>query len=390
MAKFSSNLGQIYVMIQGNEMGEIRVLGVMSGTSCDGLDLAWIEANSSSWQVKLTESQAIDYPWYLQNELRSLGELSPDVPSELVAAIDLEQRWTAWVAAEIQRACREKVGRERDATSLVGFSGQTWYHQPDGRGTRAIGDCAALSMALGLPVVGDYRSADVAAGGRGAPLVPLFDAFTFPDHAACLNLGGIANLSAGKVAGQRIAWDVCACNLLLNRQAARLGLPYDRGGALAAAANADTQTRSALDAWPYLKLEPPKALAAEDFEALHHLLDALPPEVALSTATAHIGAAIARDLQSAAEKPGRVLVTGGGAWNEALLAAIEIGLNAQTQGWVIDRPTADWVDGKEAAAFAWLALRTACGQTTSFASATGAQRDVHGGKLYGNFAAQSF
>ena len=378
----------------GNSLS-VRVLGVMSGTSCDGLDLAWIDANPSHWGLGFRTSKSIDYTPELRRELQALGGLSPDDPADLQAALDLERRWTVWVAAEIQR-----VGL--NGASLVGFSGQTWYHAPDSRGTRAIGDCLALSKALALPVVGDYRSADVAAGGRGAPLVPLFDEFAFPERSACLNLGGIANLSAKQSSSSTsrptigytesgsslVGWDICGCNLLLNRQAARLGLAFDRGGAISSSRSPDLEVLQSLNAWSYLQHDPPKALAAEDLAGLHQLLDDLEPEVALSTATAHIGATIARDLVSACTNPGRVLTTGGGAWNEALLEAIECQLKAANPHWEIERPQAMWVNGKEAAAFAWLALRTAFGEVTSLASATGARRDVHGGKLYGNFAAQ--
>jgi anhydro-N-acetylmuramic acid kinase len=401
LSEFSSNSGQIYNVMKGDKRAKsVCVLGLMSGTSCDGLDLALIDVDLSDWSMQWRAFTSFDYSEDLRSELRALGALSPDNSAELSAALALERRWTNGVIDTVMNALEGELQRELKGScrpELVGFSGHTWYHELHdvlpGR-TRAIGGCQQLADALGLAVVGDYRSADVAAGGRGAPLVPLFDAHVFPEFSACLNLGGIANLSAqrGRAdGGQRVAWDVCGCNLLLNRQAERLGEAYDAGGVLAGAAQMDRATLEKLRRWTHLAAPPPKALSAEDLGGLHALLDALPPAIALATATEHIAEAISAALLAAtAQKNGtaRVLVTGGGAWNHHLLLRLERVLTEMTSRnqcdvkWSVERPEARWVEGKEAAAFAWLALRTLDGRVTSLASATGADADVCGGLIY--------
>lgn len=356
-----------------------RVLGTMSGTSCDGLDLVLLQMDEDGGGVQVLESEGFGYPESLQNRLRGLGEANE------TAALELERDWTLWVIAKAVD-CRDRWSDQHGGLDLMGFSGHTWFHEPGGRGTRAIGDAALLRSALGLPVVADYRSADVAAGGQGAPLVPLFDAMVFGHHAACANLGGIANvtlLSQGETQVVR-AWDVCGCNLLLNRQAQRAGRPFDEGGVLASQGQVDLAVLAKLQTWPYLHRTPPKSLAAEDLSPLHLLLDSIAlPEDAMATAVEWMAQVLARSIMLNGA-PGQILVTGGGAHHGFLLKRWSAHLGNE---WKLDVPSALWIDGKEAAAFAWLAQRTALGKTTSLASVTGATRDVCGGVLFGNFAA---
>lgn len=355
------------------------VLGTMSGTSCDGLDLALcaISDGGGPGSCRLLAFSAVPYTEDWSLRLRRLGERTDEEVREL------EGQWTRWVRAALGEAM-EGWAAEFGTPDLVGFSGHTWYHEPGGRGTAAIGDAAWLAHELGLPVVADYRSADVAAGGQGAPLVPLFDAVVFGRHAACLNLGGIANVTLlPPGVPDVVAWDVAGCNLLLNRQARRLGLRYDDGGEHARKGKVDRDALARMLAWPYLECQPPKSLAAEDLAPLHEVLDAVRlPEDALATGVAWMAEAVSAALAHS-DQPGSVLVTGGGAMNDALTAALAGHL---PKGWCLEVPGPEWVEGKEAAAFAWLAWRTASGRTTSLASVTGAASDVCGGVRFGNFA----
>ena len=165
-----------------------RVIGTMSGTSCDGLDVVLVEIRDGGTAVALLESTAFDYGPAWSERMRGLpAQSDPE-------ALRLEQEWTEWASDRIA-GCLRVWTAIHGPVHLIGFSGHTWYHEPGGRGTRAIGDGALLTRTLGLPVVADYRSADVAAGGQGAPLVPLFDSVVLSSHGACLNLGGIANLT---------------------------------------------------------------------------------------------------------------------------------------------------------------------------------------------------
>ena len=351
-----------------------RVVGTMSGTSCDGLDVVLIEVDPSGMEVMGLAFKAFPYPKAWQERLRTLGSLTD------ADALDLEAEWTDWVMAKLHPLLKD-WSNTHGPLHLLGFSGHTWYHEPRGRGTRAIGDAECLHANLGMSVVADYRSADVAAGGQGAPLVPLFDAMVFPEYAACLNLGGIANVTVQRPGMPVLASDLCGCNLLLNRQAQRMGMPFDRDGRGASAGVVDANALAQLQAWGYLNRPWPKSLAAEDLMGLHSALDMVPrPEDALATAVHWMAEAIA---QGCPEGPGKVLVTGGGAHHPGLVSALRSALSVQ--GLTLNIPEGDWVDGKEAAAFAWLAWRTAHGRPTSLASVTGAAQDVCGGVLYGNF-----
>lgn len=351
-----------------------RVVGTMSGTSCDGLDVVLIEVGPSGVEVNGLAFNAFPYPAAWQERLRALGTLSD------VDALDMEAEWTTWVTAKLRPLLREWAA-DYGPLHLLGFSGHTWYHEPRGRGTRAIGDAERLHADLGVPVVADYRSADVAAGGQGAPLVPLFDAVVFREYAACLNLGGIANVTVQRPEQPVRASDLCGCNLLLNRQAQRMGMPIDQDGRGSGAGVVDAHALAQLHEWDYLNRPWPKSLAAEDLISLHEALDAVSrPEDALATAVQWMAEAIS---QGCPEGPGQVLVTGGGAHHSGLVSALRSALSVK--GLTLNIPERDWVDGKEAAAFAWLAWRTALGRPTSLASVTGAAQDVCGGVLYGNF-----
>lgn len=353
------------------------VLGTMSGTSCDGLDLVLCSIGNGGREVRLEEVAEEAYPEEWADRLRALRDL-PEVEVQR-----LEEGWTRWVAGAIERVLlRWDLRHGRPA--LLGFSGHTWYHEPGGRGTAAIGDAVFLSATLGLPVVADYRSADVAAGGQGAPLVPLFDAQVFRGHAGCVNLGGIVNLTILPSGSDEVrAWDVAGCNLLLNAQSRRLGLGYDAGGEAARQGRVDLEALAGLEAWPYLSRPAPKSLAAEDLDPLHRILDkVVSPRDALATCVEWIARSVADAMRQGAAG-GRVLLTGGGAHNTQLVERMAHHLDP---GWTVEVPTAEWVDGKEAAAFAWLAWRTAHGLTTSLSSVTGAREDVKGGTLYGTFA----
>jgi len=355
-------------------------MGTMSGTSCDGLDVALLEVSSSGLEVRWLALKAFSYDEAMAERLRGLSKLAD------ADVLELETEWTMWVASALAPLVQEwthEVGR----IDLLGFSGHTWYHEPNGRGTRALGNGALLHERLALPVVVDYRGADVAAGGQGAPLVPLFDSVVFPDHGACLNLGGIANLTLlPKTAGDPVrAADLCGANLLLNRQARRLGKIFDRGGEEARRGVVQADAFAQLAAWSYLGRTWPKSLAAEDLAPIHHVLNGIAdPADAAATAVEWIAHCVAKELPPPAEGECTLMVTGGGAHHGFLMERMQARLPG---GWRLVLPEGPWIDGKEAAAFAWLALRTARGLTTSLSSVTGAAEDVCGGVLCGTFAA---
>ena len=360
--------------------GVYRVVGTMSGTSCDGLDVVMIEVSTFDEEVRWLAIREFAYPKSWVDRLRHLGSTTK------ADAHQLEQQWTQWVGDKLAPLVREWT-EEFGPVHLLGFSGHTWYHEPRGRGTRAIGDGEVLFQRLGIPVVADYRSADVAAGGEGAPLVPLFDAEVFSDQGACLNLGGIANLTLlPRLQGDVVqASDLCGANLLLNRQSLRAGQPFDVGGGGARTGCVVESALVELDRWPYLKRHWPKSLAAEDLRFLNAVLDEIVnPWDAAATAVEWIASTVGRSLPERRDAEHTLLITGGGAHHGLLIERLRARL---PKGWMAWLPDRHWIDGKEAAAFAWLALRTAQGKSTSLASVTGARQDVCGGVLFGTFAA---
>lgn len=355
------------------------VIGTMSGTSCDGFDVALCRIGNNGGDVDLLEMRQVNYPPHWVKVLRNLGRCAA------TEAAEIEAEWSAWVMKALEGCLKDWKGKH-GAPSLVGFSGHTWYHEPRGRGTSAIGNAQVLADVLGIPVVADYRSADVAAGGQGAPLVPLFDAHVLGEYGCCINLGGIANATLLPPESDQVrAWDVVGCNLLLNRQAGRLGLEYDAGGGAASRGRLDAVSKGRLDQWAYLQADPPKSLAAEDLRALHGILDEVAlPEDALCTAVEWMAEVLVASLKLSSSG-GRVLLTGGGAHNGLLVQRIA---HHMPRKWTVEVPDRSWIDGKEAAAFAWLAWRTQQGLTTSLASVTGAKSDICGGRVFGNFAGQ--
>ena len=361
-----------------------RVIGLMSGTSLDGVDAALIETDGEA---------AISF---------GAGAEQPYTKAErqvLQAAVDAALAWkfegpepAAFAAAEaaLNAAHVRAVERLQGAAgltakdiSLVGFHGQTVLHRApsgDRKGaTRQIGDGQGLADALGIDVVFDFRTADVEAGGHGAPLATLYhealfrrDSLTGP--VAVLNLGGVANVS-WLGAGDPVAFDTGPASGLLDAWCEQtIGESFDRDGALASRGQADDAALARLLDHPYFALPPPKSLDRWDF-SLDPVRD-LSPEDGAATLTAFTARTVASAI-SAMGQPERVLVTGGGRKNPVMMAAIagELGMPVEpveAVGWNGDL--------MEAQAFAWLAVRSRKGLPLSLPSITGVPRPMTGGK----------
>ncbi len=305
--------------------------------------------------------------------------------SNAVALVQLDVKFGQYLGCLVKKFC----GQLTENVDFVSSHGHTIFHQPTELGlTFQLGHGGALAAAAGLPVVCDFRSADVALGGQGAPLVPMGDRLLFSEFGCCLNLGGIANLSAERPDGTRLAFDVCAANQLLNALAAEAGLAYDADGALARAGKELPTLRAALDAPEFFVRAAPKSLGREWVEknslaALKAAADAPLPD-RLHTAVRHIAGQLGRAISSAfatlpAETDCRVLVTGGGAYNGFLLECLREEL-AGSIAVVVPEPAI--VEFKEALIFALLGVLRWRGEVNTLASATGASRDSSGGAIY--------
>ncbi len=347
-----------------------RALGLMSGTSLDGIDVALVETDGAT-RVEAGPALTIAYPHTFRERLRGvLGGIGP------VEAVE----------AELTRLHAEAVERFRERhpgllIDLVGFHGHTILHRPAERRTWQLGDGAALARRLGIDVVADFRSADVAAGGEGAPLAPLYHAALaegLPKPLAVLNLGGVANVTWIGENGQILAFDTGPGNALIDDWVRRhTGAAADMGGALARAGQVSEEHVARFLRRPFFARTPPKSLDRDEFR------DAAPDDLSLedgaATLTEMTAAAVAMARRHFPAPVREWLVCGGGRHNSALMAALTRRLGAlvrpvEAVGWN--------GDALEAQAFAYLAVRSAAGLPLSLPSTTGAPRPISGGQLF--------
>ena len=352
----------------------IRVIGLMSGTSADGVDAAALDTDGRD-RVRPGPWLTVPYDAALRTRLRALDR------RDEAAVRDVERDLTDAHAAAVARL----AARLDAPATLVGFHGQTIHHDPARGVTRQIGDARRLAAACSIDVVADFRAADVAAGGQGAPLAPLYHAARAAGAArplAVLNIGGVANVTwLGAAPDDILAFDTGPGNALLDDWAARhTGRPLDRDGRLAAAGAVDSGRLAALLADPYFAAPAPKSLDRDRFSALaNRVLAGLSPADGAATLTAFTAAAVAaaRDLLPGA--PARWLACGGGRRNPALMRALERRLDApvhpvESIGWE--------GDALEAQAFAWLAVRSRAGLPLSLPRTTGVSAPCRGGRFF--------
>ena len=349
---------------------EMHVVGLMSGTSLDGLDVACCRffkraGEGIGYDLVAADTYPYDEAW--RRRLSTLHEA--DALGYALASVQLGELFG--------RRVNEFIARHGCKVDLIASHGHTVFHQPDKHLTTQIADGNAIRAVTGVPVACNFRALDVALGGQGAPLVPIGDKLLFGDYAACLNLGGFANVSYDSQGGVRIAFDVSPCNMPLNELAALCGLPYDKDGALAAHAEVDSLLLEKLNGLPYYCQQPPKSLGKEWYlECFRPLMAAVEPRVALATVVEHVAMQVARSLPACAAG-GRMLVTGGGARNSYLVERIRHHL----QGVEAVVPDNDTIDYKEAIVFALLGYLRMRGEVTVLASVTGARRDSCCGDL---------
>jgi anhydro-N-acetylmuramic acid kinase len=353
----------------------LRTLGLMSGTSVDGVDVALVETDGeriASFGPTLT----VSYPDEVRRTIRAaFGAEQPD--ARTVAA---ERAVTeAHVAAVKQWSSVHGIALS--TIDLMGFHGQTITHRPEKRFTWQIGDGAGLARSLGVRTVCDMRSADVLAGGQGAPLVPVFHAALVRElerPLAVVNIGGVANVTWVGEDGALLAFDTGPGNGPIDDWCARrAGQRFDREGALAASGKID---RTRLERWGehlYFTRKPPKSLDRGDFgDAWAEGLSVVDGAATLTRATARAIALGMRHFPTAVKQ---WIVTGGGARNPTLLAA----LAEETGTPVVLASALGWDgDALEAQAFAFLAVRSLRGLPLTFPTTTGAPQPLSGGRVH--------
>ena len=350
----------------------MRIIGLMSGTSLDGLDIAYCEFSDCN-HFELIAAETYKYPASWQERLATLHQSS----AEEFALADVE----------LGRFFGERVLHFRDkypgCVDLIASHGHTVFHQPERAFTAQIGDGNAIHAITGLPVASDFRRLDVALGGQGAPLVPIGDKLLFGEYDACINLGGIANISY-EIEGKRIAYDISTCNMALNHLAGQQGLLYDKGGELARSGELIVPLLARLETLEYYRVPAPKTLGKEWF--IKSFLPYLEPFASqplnnlMRTVSEHIALRLAASITQSGIEMHRVLITGGGANNQYLLELLKEKIG-NTEIVSIDQRI---IDFKEAIIFALLGYLRVNGQINALASVTGASRDSCGGALYGN------
>ncbi len=350
-------------------MSEYFVIGLMSGSSLDGLDVCFARFEcqaEENWNFEILSAECFDYTEDFQNKLRLLPGQSAYSLAEMHAEFSKVQ-------AAFVNQFFEKYPESKRANLIVSH-GQTIFHQPKKSFTTQIGCGATLSALTGKTVVSDLRTFDIALGGQGAPMVPLGEKYLFGGYDSFLNIGGICNVSIHGRDGIR-AFDVCPGNTLLNLLAVKQGQRYDDKGSIARSGSVNSELLHLLSQAEFYKIKGPKSLGTEHIlELWWPLIEKFETSVEdkMATTVTHIAAETGKYLT------GKTLVTGGGAFNDFLVEK----LRQYTKAEIII-PSGEIIEYKEALIIAFAGLKRVLGQNNFISSVTGAQRDNMGGAIYG-------
>lgn len=351
------------------EQKSFIVVGMMSGTSLDGLDMACCRfwKNDKGWSYELLAAATLPYDSLWQQKLSNAWQQS----AESLEHLDLE--YGNYLGSQAKQFI-DSLDFELD---LIASHGHTVFHQPERGITLQIGNGAAIAKKSGLTTICNFRQEDVKKGGQGAPLVPIGDELLFSKFPFCLNIGGIANISF-REGEKRIAFDICPANQVLNYLSGLLGMPYDNGGAIAASGKLIPELLSSLKALDYYQQTYPKSLGREWVEEeVFPLLKPFlaQPENCLHTFCIHIAEQIHNAVDS--NSLGSILVTGGGAHNAFLIQKLREKMPND-----IFVPDKQLVDYKEAIVFAFLGVLRLNDEINCLASVTGAFEDSSTGDIF--------
>jgi anhydro-N-acetylmuramic acid kinase len=346
-----------------------NVLGIMSGTSLDGIDVAHVTfINHGEWKFEILASETYSYSSFWVEKLKHLVKLTHE---ELV---ELDKDYTILLSEVIHEFISKNSITGLDA---ICSHGHTALHEPQKGLTYQIGNLKKLAGLLNETVVCDFRTEDVALGGQGAPLVPIGDQLLFPGFDFCLNLGGFANISTENSDG-RVAYDICPVNIVLNHYVNTLGLEYDDGGKIAASGSIHDALLKDLNALDFYKSDYPKSLGLEWVKSeIFPLIEAyqLSTKDILRTFVEHVAIQISNEINQ--QDNASVLTTGGGVFNEFLMKI----LTHKTPNEIII-PERSKIEYKEALIFAFLGVLKLRGENNCLSSVTGATQDHSSGKIY--------
>lgn len=356
-------------------MKSYRVIGLMSGTSLDGLDIAYCNFTKSenNWNYSIDRTQCIEYDQKFKQELKESIEL----PEQELKKLDLE--FGRWIGKQLKNF----VESNKLEVDLIASHGHTVHHQPDQGITVQIGDGAQIAKQTGIKTICDFRTLDVSLGGQGAPLVPIGDQLLFSEYDFCLNLGGISNISFEDQNGVRKAFDVSIANMLLNYLSQKKGFEYDDKGAQARSGSLDIALLNQLNELDFYSQGGPKSIGYEWFtNEVRPLFDSSPLmiEDLLHTACVHIAYQLVKTIKECSTSDNsKLLVTGGGAYNDYLMELLQKGLGSTVE---VVLPSKELISYKEALIFGFMGLLRELNQNNCLSSVTGASRDCSSGVVF--------
>ena len=351
-----------------------KVLGLMSGTSLDGLDLAYCHfwQEGDTWAFEIKSAKTVSY----ESSLKSKLNVAIDFSVTDLLALDHQ------LGDYFGKEAAAFIDEEDLETDFIASHGHTIHHRPDLGFTQQIGSGQQLAIRSGLKVVCDFRSKDIALGGQGAPLVPIGDQAFFSNYSFCLNLGGISNVSF-ELNGKRIAYDIGIANMLLNYLSRKVDQEYDSGGSLARSGKLNKELLEQLNSLDYYQKTIPKSTGYEWFkEEIIPLVETSSLEIPdlLNTSVHHIAEQIAIQLKTNADKDSKsVFVTGGGAFNTLLVELLVEKLSPQIEVVI---PSEELISFKEALVFAYMGLMRILGKVNVLSSVTGASKDSCSGSIF--------
>ncbi|MGI9552348.1 MAG: anhydro-N-acetylmuramic acid kinase [Aurantibacter sp.] len=351
-----------------------KIIGLMSGTSLDGLDLAYchIWESKDKWEFKIKKTKSISYPPEMQEKLKN----SIFIPADEL--LILHNDYGIWLGEQ----AKSFIAEHDLEVDCIASHGHTTHHQPENGLTFQIGSGQHLANASGQKVVCDFRTNDVALGGQGAPLVPIGDQLFFGQYDFCLNLGGISNVSFERN-GKRIAYDIGLANMILNHITRKNGLDYDKGGALAKSGQVNTVMLEKLNLLDYYKLPFPKSTGYEWFvEEVVPIVESTDDsmENLLCTAIHHICEQVTIQIKANSKKDGNTLfVTGGGAMNDFLIETLHEKLGESAQLASIEKQL---IEFKEAVVFALMDVLRLEHRANVLSSVTGSKSDSSSGVVF--------
>jgi len=361
-------------------MKTYKVIGIMSGSSMDGVDLAYCEFSQENgkWNYEIKESETIPYDDKWRVRLSQLRKQST------LVYVKTDVFYGHYLGQLVNSFCK----KNNLNPDFISSHGHTVFHYPEIKITAQVGDGASLSAITGLPVVSDFRRYDVAKGGQGAPLVGIGDKHLFSEYDYCINLGGFANISGKDKNNNLTAFDICACNILLNRVARDMGYKYDENGQIAEKGSIHFDLLSELNQIEYYSLPYPKSLNRDwinqEFWHVVREYSELENQDKMKTLVDHIAFQISNSIDTLAGDNGKgkkILVSGGSAYNKTLIEH----LRSLTEAEIII-PSSQIIDYKEALIFAFIGVLRIQNEVNTLGEFTGANSNSVSGGLHGDFS----